>query len=185
MELTEKASRKSLAIAAGAFSPSIKAEFSLNSRYFDTERNEAGEIVPWSDQMKNNKMKYIGVSVSFPLFSGFSRYTGVRKERFRLQQVRNRNDRERISLRKEIEEACISLRAAVEEHRQAAEQLRASTIMLEENEERWEEGMISVFELMEKRNLYMAAKAELVRTRLQYDLKKRTVEFYRTGTFLF
>lgn len=185
MELTEKASRKSLAIAAGAFSPSIKAEFSLNSRYFDTERNEAGEIVPWSDQMKNNKMKYIGVSVSFPLFSGFSRYTGVRKERFRLQQVRNRNDRERLSLRKEIEEACISLRAAVEEHRQAAEQLRASTIMLEENEERWEEGMISVFELMEKRNLYMAAKAELVRTRLQYDLKKRTVEFYRTGTFLF
>lgn len=185
MELAEKASRKSLAMAAGAFSPSIKAEFSLNSGYFDTERNEAGEIVPWSDQMKNNKMKYIGVSVSFPLFSGFSRYTAVRKERFRLQQVRNRNDRQRLSLRKEIEDACISLQAAVEEHRQAAAQLRTSTITLQENEERWEEGMISVFELMEKRNLYMAAKAELVRTRLQYELKKRTVAFYRTGTFLF
>lgn len=185
MELKEKASRKSVAIAAGAFSPSVKAEFSLNSNYFDTERNAAGEIVPWGDQLKNNKMKYIGISVSFPLFSGLSRYTEVRKERFRLQQVQNTNDRQRLSLRKEIEDACISLQAAVEEHRQAAEQLRTSTITLKENEERWEEGMISVFELMEKRNLYIAAKAELARTRLQYDLKKRTVGFYRTGTFLF
>lgn len=44
--------------------------------------------------------------------------------------------------------------------------------------------MVSVFELMEKRNLYIQAKAELARTRLQYDLKHRMVEFYRTGSFL-
>jgi len=44
--------------------------------------------------------------------------------------------------------------------------------------------MISVFELMEKRNLYILAKAELSRTRLQYELKSRTVDFYRTGSFL-
>lgn len=184
MELREKASRKSLAVASGAFSPSIKAEFSLNTSYFDTERYESGRIVPIGEQFKNNRMKYVGVSVSFPLFSGLSRYTTVRKERFRLWQVRNRNDQQRLTLRKEIEEACLSLQAAVAEHRQAGEQLRTATITLKENEERWEEGMISVFELMEKRNLYIAAKAEITRTRLQYELKKRTVEFYRTGTFL-
>mgnify|MGYP007050592483 CR=1 FL=1 len=33
--------------------------------------------------------KYIGVSVSLPLFSGLSRLTDVRKERFRLQRIRN------------------------------------------------------------------------------------------------
>ena len=53
-----------------------------------------------------------------------------------------------------------------------------------ESEEKWEEGMISVFELMEKRNLYILAKAELSRTCLQYELKSRTVDFYRTGSFL-
>lgn len=115
MELREKASRKSLAIASGAFSPSIRAEFSLY---------------------------------------------------------------------KEIDDACLSLRAAAEEHRQAVEQLRTSTVTLKESEEKWEEGMISVFELMEKRNLYILAKAELSRTRLQYELKSRTVDFYRTGSFL-
>ena len=183
MDLREKASLKSLAIASGAFSPSIRAELNLYSGYYDTERNDLGEIVPIKDQLKNNMNKYVGVSISLPLFSGLSRLTGVRKERFRLQRIRNENEQQRLSLYKEIDDACLSLRAAAEEHRQAVEQLRTSTTTLKESEEKWEEGMISVFELMEKRNLYILAKAELSRTRLQYELKSRTVDFYRTGTF--
>lgn len=184
MELREKASRKSLAMASGAFSPSVKAEFSLYSGYYDTERNESGGIVPIKDQLKNNMNKYIGVSVSLPLFSGLSRLTGVRKERFRLHRIQNENEQQRLSLYKGIDDACLSLRAAFEEHRQALEQLRTSTITLKESEEKWEEGMISVFELMEKRNLYIMAKAELSRTQLQYELKRRLVEFYRSGEFV-
>ena len=49
MELREKASRKSLAIASGAFSPSIRAEFSLYSGCYDTERDDLGEIIPIKD----------------------------------------------------------------------------------------------------------------------------------------
>jgi len=184
MELREKASRKSLAMASGAFSPSIRAEFSLYSGYYDTERNESGGIVPIKDQLKNNMNKYIGVSVSLPLFSGLSRLTGVRKERFRLHRIQNENEQQRLSLYKEIDDACLSLRAAFEEHRQALEQLRTSSITLKESEGKWEEGMISVFELMEKRNLYIMAKAELSRTQLQYELKRRLVEFYRSGEFV-
>ena len=61
---------------------------------------------------------------------------------------------------------------------------RLRMVMDKGSYEKWEEGMVSVFELMEKRNLYIQAKAELARTRLQYDLKHRMVEFYRTGSFL-
>lgn len=184
MALSEQASRKSLAIASGAFSPSIRAEFNLYSGYYDTERGADGHIVSFGQQMKNNWNKYIGLSVSFPIFNGLSRVTAVRKERFRLQQVRNNNDQQRISLYKEIEDACLTLQASAEEFYQAERQLEAATTTLHENEQKWEEGMISVFELMEKRNLYISAKAELTRTWLQYDLKHRMVEFYRTGSFL-
>ena len=184
MDLREQASRKSLAIASGAFSPSIRADFSLYSSYYDTERDADGHISSFGQQMKNNWNKYIGLRVSFPIFSGLSRFTAVRKERFRLQQIRNNNDQQRISLYKEIEDACLSLQASAEEHHQAKLQLQAAATTLKENEEKWEEGMVSVFELMEKRNLYIQAKAELARTRLQYDLKHRMVEFYRTGSFL-
>lgn len=184
MDLRERASRKSLAVASGAFSPSIRAEFSLYSGYYDTERGADGHIISFGRQMKNNWNKYIGLRISFPIFSGLSRFTGVRKERLRLQQVRNSNEQQRISLYKEIEDACLTLQASAEEHRQAVLQLEAVTTMLHESEEKWEEGLISVFELMEKRNQYISAKAELSRTWLQYNLKHRLVEFYRTGSFL-
>ena len=54
MDLRERASRKSLAIASGAFSPTIRADFSLYSGYYDTERNADGHIVSFGQQMKNN-----------------------------------------------------------------------------------------------------------------------------------
>lgn len=184
MDLREKAGRKSLAVASGAFSPSIRADFSLYSNYYDTERDADGHIVGFGKQMKNNWNKYIGLRVSFPLFSGLSRITAVRKERFRLQQIRNENDRQRLSLYKDIEDACLTLQASVEEYRQAKLQLEAATTILKENEEKWEEGMVSVFELMEQRNLYISAKAELARTWLQYHLKRRMVGFYRSGSFI-
>lgn len=184
MRLRERAARKSVAIAAGKFSPTISADFSLYSGYYDTRKNEAGEIIPFGEQLRNNQNKYIGLRFSFPLFTGLSRFTSVRKERLRLKKARNDASQQELTLYAEIEDACNSLRSAIEEHRHAVEVLAAERLSLDENQQKWEEGLISVFELMEKRNRFITAKAELVRTRLQFDLKYRTIRFYRDGSFL-
>lgn len=184
MELRTLAARRSVALAAGKFAPAIRGEFSWQTGYYDTERNDAGGLIPIGDQLRNNESKYIGISVSFPILSGLARFTDVRKERLRLRQVCNEAAQQKITVYAEIEEACQELEAAAVEHREALDRLRFETISLQENEEKWAEGLISIFELTEKRNLYISAKAELARTRLQYDLKSRTLEFYRTGTFI-
>lgn len=184
MQLQQQASRRSVALAAGRFSPSVRAEFGWGTGYYNTEKDDRGITIPIGDQLRNNENKYIGISVSFPILAGLSRFTEVRKERFKMKQTDNEAAERALTLRADVEEACQSLRAAAAEHSQALEQWRAEQLSLRENEEKWAEGLISVFELMEKRNRYMTAKAELARTRLQYDIKSRTIEFYRTGTFL-
>ena len=184
MEMQEKTSRKSLSIANGAFYPSIRMEFNLNTGYYDTEKNNYGGIVPLREQLNNNMNKYIGVCVSLPLFNGLSRMGAVRKEKLRLQQVRNENEQQRLSLYKEIHDTYLSFQAALHECRLAKEQLRADSLTWKESEEKWKEGMVSVFELLEKRNRYMRAKAEIIRTKLQYNLKKRMIRFYQEGAFL-
>lgn len=184
MRLQQQASRKSVALAAAKFSPSIRAEFGWRTGYYNTEKNEQGLTIPLGDQLRNNENKYIGISVSFPLFTGLSRFTEVRKERLKMKQTDNEAANLALTIRADVEDACQSLRAAAVEHNQALEQWKAEALSLRENEEKWAEGLISVFELMEKRNRYMSAKAELARTRLQYDIKYRTIEFYRTGSFL-
>lgn len=177
MKVKEKVSRKSLSIANGALYPSIRMEFNLHTGYY-------GGIAPFREQLNNNMSKYVGVSISLPLFNGLSRWGSIRKERLRLQQIRNENERQRLSLYKEIDNTCLSFSAAFQECRLAKEQYRADSITWKESEEKWKEGMISVFELLEKRNRYIRVKAEIVRTQLQYNLQKRLIRFYQKGTFL-
>lgn len=184
LNMKEKAARRLRAVAKGDFYPSIRMEFNLNTGYYDTERTRSGAIVPFREQLNNNLNKYIGICVSLPLFNGLARLETDRKEKFRLQQVRNENERQRLSFSKEIHDTYLSFRATFQEHRLAKEQLRADSITWKAGEEKWKEGMISMFELLEKRNRYMQAKAEIIRTRLQYNLKRRVIRFYREGTFL-
>lgn len=184
MKMKEKASRKSLAMANGSFYPSIRMEFNLNTGYYDTKRNDYGGIFPIREQLHNNMNKYMGVCVSLPLFTGLSHIGTRRKEKLRLEQIRNENEQQRLSLYKGIHDTYLSFRAASQECRLAKEQLHADSITWKESEERWKEGMITLFELLEKRNQYIRAKAEIVRTKLQYILKGRMIRFYQEGTFL-
>lgn len=57
-------------------------------------------------------------------------------------------------------------------------------LVLKESERKWEEGLISVFQLMEARNRFISAKAELVRVRLQVEMMRKLEKYYREGTFL-
>lgn len=164
MRTKEKASRKSLAMANGAFYPSVRMETDLNRGSYD-----AG---------------YVSICVSLPLFNGLSRIGARRKEKLRLQQIQNDNELQRLSLYKEIHDACLSFSATREECRLAQEQLRADSLTWRESEEKWREGLVSMFELLEKRNRYIRSKAETIRTKLQYSLKKRMIRFYQEGTFL-
>lgn len=178
MELRLKASQRSLAMAGGRFSPSVRGEAGFYSGYYDTERDEQGNVISYGRQLDNNLNKYFGVTVSLPLLGGFKNLTGVRKARLQLDQTRNEVQLEQRKVFSEIENACLSLRAAVEEVRAAEEVHRAEKLTLQQAEEKWREGLIAVFELMESRNRYFTARSELVRTQLQYGIKKRTIDFY-------
>ena len=89
-----------------------------------------------------------------------------------------------FSARQLREQTLLSLHTGYSEHQQALSQLDAETLVLKESERKWEEGLISVFQLMEARNRFIAAKAELVRVRLQIEMMMKLEKYYRQGTFL-
>ena len=91
---------------------------------------------------------------------------------------------EKQQLYTDIEQTLLSLHAGFSEHQQALQQLEAEALVLKESERKWEEGLISVFQLMEARNRFISAKAELVRVRLQVEMMRKLEKYYREGTFL-
>ena len=155
MEMWERAARKEYAVALGQL-----------------------------HQLRDHWNKYIGVGISFPILSGLDRNAGIRKKKLNLQRVRNSIQEEKLHLRNETERIVLSLHSGWEEHRQASLQVKAETQVLKETERKWEEGLVSVFQLMEARNRLLVAKAEKIRVRLQYELTSRLTMYYRTGSFI-
>ena len=162
IDLKQKAAHKEYAIAGGAFSPSVFARFTVGS----------------------NIGKYVGVGISFPLLSGLQRLTNQRKLKLNMYRLKNEEELEKQQLYTDIEQTLLSLHTGYSEHQQALSQLDAETLVLKESERKWEEGLISVFQLMEARNRFIAAKAELVRVRLQIEMMMKLEKYYRQGTFL-
>ena len=176
MEMWEKAARKEYAVALGQFSPTIFARFSWGSDFYNSLFS--------LHQLRDHWNKYIGVGISFPILSGLDRYAGARKKRLNLLRVQNSIEEEKLHLRTETERIILSLHSGWEEHRRAVLQVTAETQVLKETERKWEEGIVSVFQLMEARNRLLAAKAEKVRVELQYELTSRLAMYYQTGTFI-
>lgn len=176
IDLEQKAARKAYAMGGGAFSPSVYARFTVGSNFYNTAFS--------ARQLRDNIGKYIGIGISFPLLSGLERLTNQRKLKLNLYRLKNEEELEKQQLYTDIEQTLFSLHAGYNEHRQALQQLDAERLVLKESERKWEEGLISVFQLMEARNRFISAKAELVRVRLQIEMRMKLEKYYREGTFL-
>ena len=176
IDLKQKAAHKEYAIAGGAFSPSVFARFTVGSNYYNTAFS--------ARQLRDNIGKYVGVGISFPLLSGLQRLTNQRKLKLNMYRLKNEEELEKQQLYTDIEQTLLSLHTGYSEHQQALSQLDAETLVLKESERKWEEGLISVFQLMEARNRFIAAKAELVRVRLQIEMMMKLEKYYRLVTFL-
>ena len=176
LEWEQKATRKAYAIAGGAFSPTFFARFTIGSNCNDTFFS--------SRQFRDNMGRYIGVGVSFPLLNGLERLTNQRKQKLNIYRMENVVELEKQQLYANVEQTVSSLRAGYKEHCQAISQLEAERLVLKESERKWEEGLISVFQLMEARNRFIEAKAELTRVRLQMEILLNMEKYYREGKFI-
>lgn len=176
MEMWEQAAREDFAVALGQLSPTIYARFSWNSNYYNSMFS--------MEQLRDNRNKYVGIGISFPILNNLDRYTSIKKKKLSMQQVQNCIEEEKIHLRNEVERLILSLRAGWEKHRLAVLQTDAEKQVLKETEKKWEEGLVSQFQLMESRNRYLTAKAEQINARLQYELTLRLAIYYQTGTFI-
>lgn len=176
IDLKQKTARKEYAMAGGALSPTVYARFTVGSNFYNTTFS--------ARQLRDNIGKYVGIGISFPLLSGFERLANQRKLKLNLYRLKNEEELEKQQLYTDIEQTLLSLRAGYMEHQQVLQQLSAETLVLKESERKWEEGLISVFQLMEARNRFISAKAELVRVRLQVEMMLKLEKYYREGTFL-
>ncbi len=173
-----KSVEKLLAIARGNFYPSLSINGGYYTGYYETNTNAAGQPVSFRNQLRNNASQLVGLSLSIPLFNRLNTRSEVKLGKLSLEKGRVELTNYKNQLYYEIESYCQELSAMAAEFTQAQKQTESNELAFEVAQKKKEQGLFNIIDLYTSKNLLSNAQSELLRIRLQYLLKRKTIDFY-------
>jgi outer membrane protein len=173
-----KSVEKSLAVTRGNFYPSLSLFGGYYTGYYETNTDAAGRPISFKNQMRNNASQSVGLSLSIPLFNRLNTRSEVKLGKLELEKEQVELANYKNQLYYEIESYCQELSAMAAEFTQAQKQTESNLLAFEVAQKKKEQGLFNLIDLYTSKNLLSNAQSQLLRTRLQYLLKRKTIDFY-------
>nr|WP_321353971.1 TolC family protein [uncultured Draconibacterium sp.] len=183
IEANVKATEKSLALSRSALYPSISARGSIGTGFYETNTDSLGNTVPFGDQWKNNKGKYLGASLSIPVFSRWSNRSEVKKAKLRLEQAQNNLDDERQKMFFEMVNNLTELKALYKEHSQYVKRTEVDELAFQAAEKKFDQGLIDINDYYIAKNRLANTQSQVLRSRTQWEIKMKVLQFYKGQRF--
>lgn len=177
-----KAVEKALAVSKGSLYPALNLNGGYYTGFYETRVDENGNSISYKEQIKNNASQSIGVSLSVPVFNRWNNRSNIKQSKLNLEKERVDLENFKTQLYYEIESYCQDLSAVSAEYLQAKKQTESNQLAFEVAEKKKEQGMFNVIDLYTSKNLLSNAQSELLRTKLMYLLKRKTLDFYMGKT---
>lgn len=175
--------QRNLARARSNLWPSLSMSGSLSTGYSDTYRDDAGATIPFWDQVKNRRSEYVGISLSIPIFYQYGYRSNIKKNKINLEDLRLNLEQTKQSLYYEIQNNQNELAALTREAEQLKQQLAADEMAFLAAEKKYEQGLISIIDYFSVKNRLANTKSRDIRTRLQWEIRKKNSDFYEGRRF--
>lgn len=174
-DLQTVAAEKNLSLAKAGYLPSLSLSAGLSSNYYSTSgfNNES-----FGAQMRHNFAQSIGLSLSVPIFDGFSTRNSVRRARLNTESARLQVDDSRQNLYKAITQAHTQAVGAVRQRAAAEDALASAREAYNAMTVKYENGRANATELASAKSDYTNAMADAVHAKYQLILRSRILQFY-------
>ena len=201
-----KSSDKSLAISRGGRSPRITLNGSMGSGYSDARTkiigvdslgmfpsgyqtvsgenvlmpvyNYTSEITPFNQQLKDNFSQSLSFTLSIPLFNGWMTNSSIANAKIGVLSAKNDLQKTKNQLRKQVEQVRADVIAAEKQYefvKKSAEALQESFTY---NEQKFNEGMLNVYDYNDAKNKLIKAESELLQAKYDYLFKIKILDFF-------
>jgi outer membrane protein len=177
-ELRAAAAKKQLAAARGLYYPRLSLAAGYGTGYFETFINDAGIVIPFREQLKNNASKYIGLSLNIPILNGWSARSRVKQQKIELMRADNNLDLQEQELYLVIQQLIQDYNSLQVEIAQSAKKVQAQELAFTIAQKRYDKGLVSVLDLTQAKNLFATAQNENLQVLLRFYLNKSTLDFY-------
>ena len=132
----------------------------------------------FAQQLKDKQGYGVGLSLSIPIFNGLNRRTNVNRQRNYLRIAEQNKIAAETALQSEIEQNYMQMQGFGKQYLQATKKVEASTLAHKAVVQKYEQGLISAFDLQTSANRVLEAQSEQLNARLQYIIKCRLMEYY-------
>lgn len=178
-----KASRKLLSISRSQLYPSLSANASIGTAFYETTKDDAGKTIGFSTQLDNNRNQYLGGAINIPIFSRWAARSDIRKAKFQIEQAQNTLDEEKQKLYFEMANNLNDLEALEKEYNQYLKQQEADQLAFQASEKKFEQGLISVVDFYIAKNRLANSVSQVLNARLHWEIKKKALDFYQGKRF--
>ena len=201
-----KSSDKSLAISRGGRSPRITLNGSMGSGYSDARTRILGvdslgmfpsgyqtvsgesvlmpilnyhsEITPFNQQLKDNFSQSLSFSLSIPLFNGWITNSSIANAKIGVLSAKNELQKTKNQLRKQVEQVRADVIAAEKQYEFAKKSAVALQESFSYNEQKFNEGMLNVYDYNDAKNKLIKAESELLQAKYDYLFKIKILDFF-------
>ena len=163
-------------IACGKLWPSISIGGGLSTGYYKNLSSEAIGT-SFSRQMKDNLGEYVYASLSIPLFN-FSAIKNVKKARNNISLAEIEREETRLNVNSDYRQALIDRDGYIKEVALMERKVASDSIAHHLNTRKYEEGMLSTFDLHTSAQTLHNSRVRLLQTKLMAEIKKRLVKYY-------
>ena len=181
-KLRVEAADARIAVAKGAFLPTISLSGGLGTGYYTSS---LGSSASFADQMKNNFSQQFGLSLSIPIFARLANRNNLRSTELsaRTQELQLENAKK--SLYKEIQQAWYNALASQDRYASSQMVRDSASESFELVSAKYENGKANITEFNEAKNTLMRAESDLVQARYEHLFQTRLLDFYRRGDLAF
>ena len=175
---------RSLQTAKWQFLPTLGLYGGWSTSYYTYPGQVGYKAIPYWHQFKNNGGEYVQLSLNIPIFDRLQKHTALAKKRNAYQRASLEYDKSLRDVESEVRRAIQDRDGAEAALLQAERRADVYDEAYKLNARKFEQGLISSIEYNTASSNYLKAKAEKLNAELQYQLKRRVVEYYNGVSYL-
>lgn len=164
-------------MAKGALMPSVALGAGIQTNYYRNLSQESGNVGGFGSQFHNNMGEYVYLSLSIPVFTP-NRWRSARKAKSEWRKAQLDLDDARRRLRDDIAQATADRDGYRAEASQMERKVAADSLAYHLSVRKYEEGMLSTFDLHTAAQTLLDSRVRLLQTRLLLLVKERLVAYY-------
>jgi len=151
----------------------------LTPTYTQGSKNGYSRSDAFGSQLNQNFRQSIGLSLSVPIFNGYSARATYERSRLNIRNLQLQKDLDNQSLKQNIYQAYNAAMVALEKFNAGKKSMETAERTYSFAQKRYDVGMMSTFELITNQNNVFRTRLENALNQYDYVFKMKVLEFYK------